>query len=121
MIKNEEKSIRETKRFLESYKANKKLLGMMKYEKEFFLPEPDDLTLLSAPDEVLIRSRMFEVRRFIMNFEDGNEKLMLFYHYIRGVSVEKCAEMMDISRTSGFRVLRRAIGQAAEKRAARKF
>lgn len=123
MVIKEETKIRETKKFLESYSANKKLLGMMKYEKEYFSGDrcDDEATLIPCADEVLIKSKMFEVRRFIMNLEDGNEKLMLFYHYIRGLSVEKCAEMMDISRTSGFRLRRRAIERASRKRAARKF
>ena len=29
---------------------------------------------------------------------------LLFYHYVKGFSVEKCAEMMDIGRTSAFRL-----------------
>ena len=117
MTKNNEKSIRDVKRFLESYKINKKMLKMMQYEKLFFSGEGDNENLLPIPggDEVLVKSKMMETRRFIANLEDGNCKLMLFYHYIKGFSVEKCAEMMNIGRTSGFRLRRRALSLAAEK------
>ena len=117
MTKNNEKSIREVKRFLESYQINKRMLKMMQYEKLFFSDESDNESLLPIPggDEVLVKSKMMETRRFISNLEDGNCKLLLFYHYIKGFSVEKCAEMMNIGRTSGFRLRRRALSLAAEK------
>ncbi|MEE0969149.1 MAG: DUF1492 domain-containing protein [Clostridia bacterium] len=117
MTKKEDTSISEARRFLESYKVNKKLLSMLKYEKDYFSDESDcdSLGLPFGGDEVLLRSRMLEVRRFISNIEDGNCRLLLFYHYIKGFSVEKCAEMMNIGRTSGFRIKKRALAIASEK------
>ncbi len=107
----------ETKNFLLSYGTNKRLLSMIEYEKEYFSNDSEpDATCDAHSEEVLIRSRMLEVRRFINNIEDGNCRLMLFYHYIRGFPVEKCAEMMNISRTSGFRLKKKALLLAAQKR-----
>lgn len=116
MITKEEQ-IDKVKKFLESYGTNKKMLKMMRYEREYFSEEgdADDSCLIPGGDEVLIKSRMFEVRRFVANFEDSNCKLLLFYHYIKGFSVEKCAEMMNTSRTSGFRLKKRALALAANK------
>ncbi len=116
MTKIEEYQICEVKKFLESYGINKKMLRMMKYEKEYFSKESDSDDALPIPggDEILIKSKMIEVRRFVAGLEDGNCKLLIFYHYIKGFSIEKCAEMMNIGRTSGFRLRRRALSCAAK-------
>lgn len=115
--KNEEKHIYEIRKYLESYAINKKMLSMMKYEKEYFSKEDSESgsAFLSCGDDVFIRSKMYDVRKFIMNLDDGNAKLLLFYHYIRGFSIEKCSELMDIGRTSAFRLRHRALEYASKK------
>ena len=73
-------------------------------------PKPIDTTAVVLPGELtLVRAKMYEVRHFIMNMENRDEKLLLYYHYIRGESVEKCAELLGISRSSGFRLKKRAL------------
>lgn len=90
---------------------------MLAYEREYFgaQSQGDGFLMLPGGDEVLLRSKMFNVRKFITTLDNNNCKLLLYYHYIRGNSVEKCAELLGISRTSGFRLKRRAIELAAEK------
>ena len=70
----------------------------------------------SAPwEESMSRAELFRVRHFIMSLENSDEKLLLYYHYVRGESVESCAELLGISRSSGFRLKRRALSLAARK------
>ncbi|MBQ8207255.1 MAG: DUF1492 domain-containing protein [Clostridia bacterium] len=119
MTKNETPEICAVRKFLESYGASKSILRMMQYEKEYFSEESreNDCDALLVPygDEALLKSKMYSVRRFINNLDDGKEKAFLLYHYIKGYTVEKCAEMMDIGRTSAFRLKKRALSAAAEK------
>ena len=104
--------------YLKTYILNKKLLGIEKYHKEFFstdMPfynEIDEKMLNEAP---LARSRMFSVRHFILDLPNSDEKLFLYYHYIKGESTEKCAELLGISRRSAFRMRNRALEIAYEK------
>ena len=107
----------DVKNFLESYQLNKKMIEMLAYEREYFgaQSQGDGFLMLPGGDEVLLRSKMFNVRKFITTLENNNCKLLIYYHYVRGNSVEKCAELLGISRTSGFRLKRRALELAAEK------
>lgn len=111
----------ETVRFLESYGINRRMLEMMRYEKQF---EGEtcadelgaDFMMLPGGDEVLLKNRMYVVRRLIMSLGDSDEKTLLFYHYIKGYPVEKCALVMNISRTSAFRLKKKALEMAEKNR-----
>ena len=108
-----DEAIQTMENYLKSYGLNQKLLKLDRYERRFFGYESKEEEL---PGELtLVRAKMYEVRHFIMNMENGDEKLMLYYHYIRGESVEKCAELLGISRSSGFRLKKRARIRAVEE------
>jgi DNA-directed RNA polymerase specialized sigma24 family protein len=123
MVNNTQEDICAVKKYLEGYGASKSILKMMEYEKEYFADESkahdDDALIVPGGDEVLLKSKMYDVRRFILGMEDGKEKALLFYHYIRGFSVEKCSEMMGIGRTSAFRLKKKALASAAARFAER--
>ena len=97
--------------FLESYLFCKKMLDMNKYERAFF--SFSDIGGETSCDDVFLKSRVMRVREFVMNLPNCREKMFLYYHYIHGNTVERCAEIMDISRRSGFRVKKAAIALAA--------
>ena len=97
--------------FLESYLFCKKMLDMNKYERAFF--SFSDIGGETSCDDVFLKSRAMRVREFVMNLPNCREKMFLYYHYIHGNTVERCAEIMDISRRSGFRVKKAAIALAA--------
>ena len=97
--------------FLRGYSLNRKLLVLDRYEKQFMKASGAEEMLIS--EVALARPRMYEVRNFIMSLDNSDEKLLLYYHYVRGESVEKCAELLGISRSSGFRLKNRAIDMAA--------
>ncbi len=96
--------------YLRGYQINRKLLRLDRYEREYFHINEEDIEAFGeAP---LARARMFEIRHFIMGMENGDEKLLLYYHYIKGESVERCGELLGISRSTAFRLKRRALEDA---------
>ena len=112
--KRKSPSIKETEDYLKGYQFNRRLLRLDRYEKEYLAPEELDYEAIGeAP---LARARMFEIRHFVMKMENCNEKLLLYYHYIKGQPIEKCAELLSVSRSTAFRMKARALKKAAEAR-----
>ena len=107
-----EEELRTIDNYLKGYRLNEKLLKLDKYERTYF--GYTDNGEYPACDSAFCRAKMFEIRHFIMDIKNGDEKLMLYYHYIRGESVERCAELLGISRSSGFRLKKRALELAAK-------
>ena len=120
--------LREAEEYLSSYRHGVRMLDCMRYGRQFMGSEvlPEDPLLywsetyeektsnLDGADETIIRARMYGVRQFISELKcDSNTRLLLYWHYIRGVSVTRCAEMMDVSRAGAFRVRKRALEAAA--------
>ena len=97
--------------YLKGYGLNSKLLKLERYEKTYFgkCKIEDVEAFGEAP---LARARMFDVRHFIMGLENSDEKLLLYFHYIKGEPVEKCAELLGIARSSAFRLKKRALAIA---------
>ena len=120
--------LREAEEYLSSYRHGVRMLDCMRYGRQFMGSEvlPEDPLLYwsetyddresdsDGADEAIIRARMYSVRQFISELRcDSNTRLLLYWHYIRGVTVARCAEMMDISRAGAFRVRKRALECAA--------
>jgi len=102
-----QEEIREMDNYLKGYRLNQRLLRMDRYERAYLGGEDNED---DVPGELpLARARMFEVRQFIMGMKNSDEKLLLYYHYIKGESVEKCAELLGIARSSGFRLKKRGL------------
>lgn len=96
------------KNYLSGYKLCKELLQLEQYEREFIEDgkrweneRPGDLSLA--------RARMFEIRQFILFLPNTKEKILLYMHYIDCEPIEKCGDIMNISRSSAFRLKRRAL------------
>ena len=103
--------------YLKHHSFYAKLLKLDKYEQDYFGGgERVDI----HSESTLAHAKMFEIRHFIMTMQNSNEKLLLYYHYVRGESVDRCAELIGISRSSAFRLKKRALALAAEKYAARR-
>ena len=112
--KNEKQMIES---YLRGYSTNRKMLGAEKYieiygEKDGFLSLIDEEMLHEAP---LAKAKMFGVRHFILDLPNGDHKLFLYYHYVKCESVERCAELLGISRRSAFRLKNRALSLAYTK------
>ncbi len=106
--------IRATEDYLKGYSLQQKLIRLDRYERTYFgYREDGEDPVVDIP---LARAKMFEIRHFIMEMPNSDEKLLLYYHYIRGESIERCGELLGISRSSAFRMKKRALELAAEKR-----
>ena len=103
--------IRKIENYLKEYRFQSRLLRMDRYEREFFRTRQSDTD--SPSDQPIARAKMYEIRHFLMSLPNSDEKLLLYYHYIKGESIERCAELLDLSRSSGFRLKKRALGIAA--------
>ena len=106
-----ESSLEEIKEYLSGYKLCRDLLELEKYEREFLRSRewaserPGDLSLA--------RAKMFEIRHFILELPNSNEKILLYLHYIDCEPIERCGDIMGISRSSAFRLKKRALSLAA--------
>lgn len=110
VITNED--LKNTENYLKSYKFCRDLLSMKNYEEKYF----DTLEWESeSPAEFsLARAKMFEIRHFILDMQNSKEKLLLYYHYVRGETIEHCGELLGVSRSSAFRMKKRGLGKAFE-------
>jgi DNA-directed RNA polymerase specialized sigma subunit len=105
----------EVENYLRTYGFYRKLLRLDKYEQEYFGTQNQFPDVLDRSSEAaLAHARMFDVRHFIMSMQNSDEKLFLYTHYVKGDSVEKCAELLGISRSSAFRLKKRALIVAAD-------
>lgn len=105
--------LRQIEDYLKGYLFYQKLLRLDRYEKQYFYTQASEWET-EAPGELsLARAKMFEIRHAIMALPNSEEKLLLYYHYIKGEPVEKCAELLGISRSSAFRMKKRALTEAA--------
>lgn len=101
--------------FLENYRFGRRMIEMNKYRMEYFRDSTGSDDIQSDDDEAYIKAMMFEIKRFITSLPPDDRKLFLYYHYIKGETVEKCGELLHISRRSAFRLKKRALEYAALK------
>lgn len=89
---------------LKSYPAYKKQLSSENYAKTYF-DKYKTFEELSAAD---CEKKMDFIKGLITSFAPSNIATLLNLHYINGLTVERCAESMNISRRTAFRLLKRA-------------
>ena len=99
--------------YLSNYRYGARLLGMNKYEKEFF--DSNYSKALNAEDEALVKAKMFEIKMFVTSLPPDDRKLFLYYYYIKGETVERCGELLGVSRRTAYRMKNRALDYAAAK------
>lgn len=92
--------------YLKSYKFCRRVLSLKNYEEKYF--DTLEWECESPAEFSVARAKMFEVRHFLLSMPNGNEKLFLYYHYVHCHSVERCGELLGISRASAFRLKKRA-------------
>jgi hypothetical protein len=121
-----EEAFKKAKSFMESYAISRNMLKMSRARldgsalklgslKDRYDSEIEE-SFSDENDECFWRSKMFAVRRFVMGVDIACFKQLLFYHYIKGETVERCAELMGISRRSAFRIKKRALEHVAEQK-----
>ena len=107
--------------FLESYQIAVRMLRLCREDgraraeqSEYFGIRDDECGELGGkPEEWL--SKIKEVRAFVESLPNRPAKMMLYYHYIRNLSVERAAEELDISRRAAFRLKKKALAFAAAR------
>ena len=104
-------NIRTVENYLKEYQFQSRLLRLDRYEREFFRVRNNATD--SPSEQPLARAKMYEIRHFLMSLPNSDEKLLLYYHYIKGEPIERCAELLGLSRSSGFRLKKRALSIAA--------
>ena len=102
-----EENIKRVENYLKGYMINRKLLMMKNYETKYF--DTCEWESETPVEFAVVRAKMYQTRHFVLNIKNSNEKLLLYYHFIRGESVERCAELLGISRSSAFRLKKKAL------------
>lgn len=109
--------IKKVEEYLKGYSLNRKLVELEKYEKEYFGGDEAEWEARELPADLpLARVRMFEIRHFVMALPNCEEKLLLYYRYIKGESIENCAELLGVSRSTAYRIKDKALALAARSR-----
>ena len=105
-----EEEIRAMEDYLRGYAFHQKMIEMDEMERSFFYEVR--VSERGSAELPLARVRLFEIRHFIMSMENGMEKLLLYYHYVKGESVERCGDLLGVSRSTVFRMKHRALAFA---------
>jgi len=93
--------------YLRGYSFHEKLIEMDEYERSYFYPREEGEE--GRGEIPLARVKLFEIRHFIMSMDNSDEKLLLYYHYVRGDSIERCSELLGVARCTAFRMKKRAL------------
>ena len=111
--KYDEKSdpIEEVRNFLCGYQLCLDMLNLKKHERKraTIFQDECDCDDLVGEREAYWRARMFEIRSLIESMKNGREKLLLYYHYLRGESIEHAADLLGLSRRTGYRIHKKAL------------
>ena len=114
-MEREAPNIEQVREFLLSYRLCVEMLDLRKYERKRIgdgeLPACCEDIL--AGDETYWRIRLHEVNALVGNMKNSREKLILYYHYIRGLSVERAANLLGVSRRTGYRLHQKGLQIAA--------
>lgn len=89
---------------LKSYAVYENMLTAYKYGARFF-DRHGEITGFSNEE---CQERMDFIKNLIAGLAPSNIATLLNMHYVNRLSIEKCAECMAISRSSAFRLLKKA-------------
>ena len=107
-------AVREVELYLSDYRTYAKMIEMNRYERDYFAKYTRDLPEIKEEAEAYLRAKLFDIRCFILSLPDCDEKLLLYYHYVHGESLARCAELLEISRATVYRLKKRALETADE-------
>lgn len=106
-----EKNRADINRYLRDYRRTYSMLKSSSLTRKF----SGDEAYRADADEAIFRSRMFEIRAFILSIEQTPEKMLLYYYYVKGFTLDKCAKILGISRRSVYRLKIKALDIALQK------
>ena len=114
-IDKERAHVESVRNFLCSYQLCADMLHLKRYERKraYQFDDEFDCEDILAGNEAYWRARMYAVGNLIEKMKNGREKLMIYYHYVRGESIEHTANLLDVSRRTGYRLHERGLRSAS--------
>ena len=98
-------------RYLRDYRRTYSMLRSSALTQKYSGGESLDAVI----DEAALRAKLFEIRTFVLSIEPTPEKMLLYYYFIKGFTLDKCARILNISRRSVYRLKLKALDAALEK------
>lgn len=98
-------------RYFKDYRRAYSQLRAAQFTRKF----GSDASSLAEAEDAAFHARMFEIKLFISSLDSGDEKMFLYYYYIKGLTMEKCAKALGISRRSVYRLKLKSLDIALEK------
>ena len=99
------------KDYLCGYQLCLDMLNLRRYERkrsQRFSEECSCEDVLQG-NEAFWKARLYQVEHLIASLRNGREKFILYYHYIKGESIERSADLLGISRRTGYRMHRKGL------------
>ena len=92
-----------------------KMLNLRGYERKRAAKadEPDNAEEILGASERYWELQISEIKELINSLHNGREKMVLYYHFLRGESVESSARLIGISRRTAYRMLDKGIAMVA--------
>lgn len=92
--------------YLSGYRVCLDMLDLRKYERRRVRRQEEDCSCedVFSGDEFYWRSRVSEVTTLVQAMKNSREKVVIYYHYIRGESIEHIADFLGVSRRTGYRL-----------------
>ena len=102
--------------FLCGYQLCADMLGLRRFERKraHAFCDPCECEDVLQGSERFWRARMHEIGTLINSMPNGREKLMLYYHYIHGESIEHIGDVLGVSRRTSYRIHTKALRLASE-------
>ena len=106
MEEQDKERIARVRDFLCGYQLCIDMLNLRKYERKRAdrFEEIFDGEDILMGNEAIWRARMHEIGALIDGMRNCREKIILYYHYIRGESIEHAANLLGVSRRTGYRL-----------------
>lgn len=113
-------AIEAAKDFLSGYRMCVEMLGLNRYERRRIGSDRiEEEAAAYLREDLLTRDasywqmQMYEVEALLGEIKNGREKLILHYRYLRGMSVERAAALLGVSRRTGYRLHERGLSMVA--------
>ena len=95
---------------LKQYSVCKRYLDSQAYAKEYF--NPDDTQKIDEKEQY--ETRIHVIESLIQLLAPSDEYTLLRLHYIKGITIEKCAESMGISVRTAHRMLNKSYNHLSD-------